>query len=141
MRPHINAISVSKLSHKKVILKTIWGDILDKNLTYVIYVKRHSGKQNILQFICGHILDKNHIPNLSGISFSDNSYFRRHMRAHIWEKYVSAATVTNHLGLINKTLEIIHWWDPISMQPVWQIFHRKSYLKDHLKRHIGEKTY
>ena len=39
-------------------------------------------------------------PMLSGMSFSDNSYFRRHMRAHIEEKPDSDATVTNHLGLV-----------------------------------------
>ena len=38
--------------------------------------------------------------NLSGTSFSDNSYFRRHMRAHIGEKSDSAATLTNPLGLV-----------------------------------------
>ena len=39
-------------------------------------------------------------PMLSGTSFSDNSYLIRHMRAHNEKKPDSAATVTNHLGLV-----------------------------------------
>ena len=47
-----------------------------------------------------HFGEKPYQCNLSGMSFSDNSYFRRHMRAHLGDKSVSAATETNHLGLV-----------------------------------------
>ena len=48
-----------KAFKQKAILKTIWGDILEKkSYQFNIYMTRRSGTQNILQFISGPDLDK-----------------------------------------------------------------------------------
>ena len=59
---------------------------------------RHSGTQkNLAVHLRSHSGEKQYHSNFFGISFSDSSYFIRHMRAHIGENTKIAATVTNHL--------------------------------------------
>ena len=60
-----------------------------------------------------HSGEKQYQYTLFGMSFSDSSYFIRHMRAHIEEKTKSVPTVTNHfqkkLCFIMRSLERISY--------------------------------
>ena len=74
---------MTKLSHKKVILKTICGDTGEKPYQCNICDKGFTYKKDLVVHLRSHSGEKPYQYNQSGMSFSENSYVKRYVRATI----------------------------------------------------------